>query len=505
VQLEEAYRKSATPLDAIFAAGTDVSDEEKNQLEKIRAAENRTMPLVHDVIQKQNARSSAAAKTEVLDLARPAFVQWLASINGLIDMEEKMNNAQVAVARGVGVDFLYLMLGLNLVAMAIGITISAVTIMAIKRSLGCELSELQRVADATGAGDLCVELGLRAGDTVSILASLSRMQSAFRSTLKEAGEAATNVSTSSQHMASAAQAIASGAQTQAASVEETSASLEEITATVRQSADNSRQANQLASSSRETAEKGQQVVAYAVAAMEEINVASAKISEITSTIDEIAFQTNLLAVNAAVEAARAGEQGRGFAVVAAEVRSLAQRSAGAAKEIKGLIHDTLKKVERGTDLVNKSGETLQTIVNSVKRVTDIVAEISAAAEEQSTGIDQVNSAVTQIDQVTQSNSAQTEELSSTAQSLSEQSLRLTRLVGVFKLSDGAGQHEEVAASWQPQAPIRQVSPAPFGARKTIEVVTSAQAAVPIRSVGSKALAPAALVSVGHSSGYFEEF
>jgi methyl-accepting chemotaxis protein len=169
--------------------------------------------------------------------------------------------------------------------------------------------------------------------------------------------------------------------------------------------------------------------------MEEINTASAKISDIISTIDEIAFQTNLLAVNAAVEAARAGEEGRGFAVVASEVRSLAQRSAGAAKEIKALIQDSLRKVERGSELVNRSGETLLSIVGSVKKVTDIVGEIAAAAEEQSTGVDQVNTAITQIDQVTQQNSAQTEELSSTAQTLSDQSARLLKLVSVFTLRE----------------------------------------------------------------------
>jgi uncharacterized phage infection (PIP) family protein YhgE len=169
--------------------------------------------------------------------------------------------------------------------------------------------------------------------------------------------------------------------------------------------------------------------------MTEINTASAKISDIISTINEIAFQTNLLAVNAAVEAARAGEEGRGFAVVATEVRSLAQRSAEAAKEIKGLIQDSLEKVEKGSELVNRSGATLQGIVGSVKRVTDIVGEIAAAAGEQSTGIDQVNAAMTQMDQVTQSNSAQNQELSSTAQALSEQSVRLLQLVGTFNLGN----------------------------------------------------------------------
>jgi methyl-accepting chemotaxis protein len=255
-------------------------------------------------------------------------------------------------------------------------------------------------------------------------------------------ESAANASSYSQQLAAASEAIASGAQEQAASLEETSASLEQITASVRQSADNAQQASQLAAGSKDSALQGQDVVAKAITAMSEINVASAKISDIISTIDEIAFQTNLLAVNAAVEAARAGDEGRGFAVVASEVRSLAQRSAVAAKEIKVLIQDSLRKVDAGSALVNRSGETLQGIVGSVKRVTDIVGEIAASSSEQSTGIEQVNSAMTQVDQVTQANSAQTEELSATAQSLSEQSAHLLELVNTFTLRQGGDSDQE---------------------------------------------------------------
>ena len=204
---------------------------------------------------------------------------------------------------------------------------------------------------------------------------------------------------------------------------------------MRQNADNARQANQLASGSRATAENGGAIVTSAVGAMSEINGASRKIADIIATIDQIAFQTNLLALNAAVEAARAGEQGRGFAVVAAEVRNLALRSATAAKEIKGLIQDSVQKVGVGSDLVNQSGQTLAEIVASFKRVTDIIAEIAAASQEQTTGVDEVNKAVMQMDEVTQANAAQTEELSSTAQSFAAQALELQALVGRFKLSD----------------------------------------------------------------------
>jgi methyl-accepting chemotaxis protein len=309
----------------------------------------------------------------------------------------------------------------------------------ITRPIGLVVGMLEKVAE----GDLTVSLKVDTKDEIGQMATaLNQTIEKLATTLQEVAESATDAGTSSQQLAAASESIASGAQEQASSLEETSASLEEITAAVRQSADNAQQASQLASSSRESAEKGQQVVSNAITAMAEINTASAKISDIISTIDEIAFQTNLLAVNAAVEAARAGDEGRGFAVVATEVRSLAQRSAVAAKEIKVLIQDSLRKVEAGSALVNRSGETLLGIVGSVKRVTDIVGEIAAASGEQSAGIEQVNTAITQMDQVTQSNSAQTEELSGTAQALAEQAAHLMELISAFTLSQGSRNQRE---------------------------------------------------------------
>jgi methyl-accepting chemotaxis protein len=249
-----------------------------------------------------------------------------------------------------------------------------------------------------------------------------------------------DVRTGTDSMASASSQIASGnldlssrTEEQASSLEETASSMEEMTSTVKQNADNARQANQLAASASEVALRGGSVVAQVVDTMSSINESSKKIVDIIGVIDGIAFQTNILALNAAVEAARAGEQGRGFAVVASEVRNLAQRSAAAAKEIKGLIGDSVEKVDLGARLVEQAGTTMDEIVDSVKRVTDIMSEITCASQEQTSGIEQINQAISQMDQVTQQNAALVEEAAAAAESLQEQAGALAQVVSVFKL------------------------------------------------------------------------
>ena len=364
---------------------------------------------------------------------QPLYEKYASEIQEIVETNRNgANSSMRSIQDSVRNSIRGVLIGL-LLCIAISIPITIYIVRGITRPLGLAVSTLQQVA----GGDLTVSMAVDTRDEIGSLASaLNATIEKLRTTLRGVVEGAANTNSASQQLAAAADAISSGAQEQAASLEETSASLEQITAAVRQSADNANQARQLANGSRESAEKGQGVVTTAIAAMGEINTASAKISDIISTINEIAFQTNLLAVNAAVEAARAGEQGLGFAVVSSEVRSLAQRSAAAAKEIRVLIQESLDKVEKGSELVDRSGATLQAIVGSVKRVTDIVGEIAAAAAEQSTGVEQVNTAVTQMDQITQSNAAQTEELSSTAQALAGQANRLSELVSVFKLDDG---------------------------------------------------------------------
>jgi len=306
---------------------------------------------------------------------------------------------------------------------------------------GAQAADLRRKVDvilsavnAMAAGNFTEQIPPLGDDAVGQMASaLNAAITSVRTALEGVREVSEQLADASGQLSAASEEISTGAQEQASSLEETASTLEEITATVKQNSDSAQQARQLASNSRDIAEKGGVVVGTAVEAMGEINASSKKIADIITAIDEIAFQTNLLALNAAVEAARAGEQGRGFAVVASEVRNLAQRSATAAKEIKALIQDSVKKVDAGTELVNRSGATLGEIVTSVKRVTDIITEIAAASREQTTGIEQVNVAVTQMDAVTQRNASQTEEMSATAQTLTGQANQLRELVSQFKL------------------------------------------------------------------------
>ena len=305
----------------------------------------------------------------------------------------------------------------------------------ILRQLGGEPAKASSLAQSVGAGDLSVDVDLKPGDTSSLMAQLKIMRERLVAVVTSVREGSESVSIASVEIAQGNQDLSARTEQQASALEETAASMEELSATVKQNADTAKQANQLAQNASAVAVKGGNVVAQVVDTMKGINDASRKISDIISVIDGIAFQTNILALNAAVEAARAGEQGRGFAVVASEVRSLAGRSADAAKEIKGLISTSVERVELGTTLVDQAGATMSEVVGAIRRVTDLMGEISAASSEQSAGVAQVGEAVTQMDQVTQQNAALVEEMAAAASSLKSRAQELVSTVAVFKLSN----------------------------------------------------------------------
>ncbi|CAN7310353.1 methyl-accepting chemotaxis protein [Variovorax sp. LjRoot175] len=323
-----------------------------------------------------------------------------------------------------------------LVLAAILLAIGWVISRGLLKQLGGEPAQTASITLRIAQGDLTVPIDLRKDDSASLLHSIKGMRDSLARVVGEVRAGTDTMATVSGQIAAGNQNLSSRTEEQASSLEQTAASMEELTSTVKQNADNARQANQLALSASEVAVKGGDVVSQVVNTMASINASSKKIVDIIGVIDGIAFQTNILALNAAVEAARAGEQGRGFAVVASEVRNLAQRSAAAAKEIKGLIDDSVGKVDAGSQLVGEAGRTMEEIVGSVKRVTDIIGEITAASHEQTQGIEQINQAITQMDQVTQQNAALVEEASAAAQSMQEQAGNLVEAVSVFRLDAG---------------------------------------------------------------------
>jgi len=375
----------------------------------------------------------------------------------------------------------------------------------ITRSITRPLNQALEVANTVAAGDLTSRIEVTTHDeTGQLLAALKTMNASLANTVGTVRVGTDTIAVAASQVAVGAQDLSSRTEQQASALEEAASSMEELTSTVRQNADNARQANVLAEAASNVAARGGDVVRQVVGTMNDINAASARINDIIGVIDGIAFQTNILALNAAVEAARAGEQGRGFAVVASEVRNLAQRSAAAAKEIKGLIGDSTGAVEQGSKLVAEAGSTMEEIVDSVRRVTDIMAEISAASSEQSAGIEQINQAVTQMDQGTQQNAALVEEAAAAATAMREQSTLLAQAVAVFRI-DGA---QAMAASKASVAPA--VAAVVTGARPAAKIAATPQrvtASSPARAATRTAPTPAASGSARPQvdAGEWEEF
>jgi len=411
-----------------------IQDAEGKQLFAEVGEKRKTYVGIRDGIFKAKQQAGEGSEAEVKHLTD---TQMVPAMNAYIDAVQKLLDHQNLVFQEADdeINAIYesgqrILIAIGLAALALG------TILAwrLSRSITTPLSNAVAIARTVAAGDLSSKIDVKSHDeTGQLLVALKEMNESLLRTVIEVRSGADTISTASQQIAAGNQDLSSRTEQQAGSLEETASSMEELTATVRQNADNARQANSLAEAATAVAAKGGEVIDQVVGTMGEINDSARKVVEIIGVIDGIAFQTNILALNAAVEAARAGEQGRGFAVVASEVRNLAQRSAAAAKEIKALIGNSVERVEIGSKLVNEAGATMEDIVESVRRVTDIMGEITAASREQTSGIEQINQAITQMDQVTQQNAALVEQASAASEAMQDQSAKLAQLVSVFKL------------------------------------------------------------------------
>jgi methyl-accepting chemotaxis protein len=435
--LSADYEKSAILLDKMFSERRDTDDKERQILASIKETEAKVLPVIKKMISLRQTGDIEQAKTVMLKEASPAFVEWLSRINQFIIFQELATEKESQQALSIASSFQKLMLTICIAALAVGVFIAAVIARAILRAVGSEPGTVSQIARSIAGGDLAVPITTEREDNSSVLFAMKEMRDSLVTIVSEVRTSTNTITSGASEIAAGNQDLSLRTEQQASSLEKTASSMEQLTATVKQNADNARQANQLALSASEVAVKGGDVVTQMVGTMGSINASSRKIVDIIGVIDGIAFQTNILALNAAVEAARAGEQGRGFAVVATEVRNLAQRSAAAAKEIKSLISDSVEKVDAGSQLVAVAGSTMEEIVGSVKRVTDIMAEIMAASQEQSIGIDQVNQAIGHMDQVTQQNAALVEQAAAAAESLQEQAAGLAQTVAVFTLDQHA--------------------------------------------------------------------
>ena len=407
---------------------------QKASFKKFSAARAKFKDLPGKMFEIRGGKSWNMANLWLGTKAAPRAGKLVKSLTAMIKNQQGLADKDVAEATASGSALKNFMMVLGAIAVIIAIVVAYFIVNMITKPVVRAVEGIKTIA----SGDLTQRWEVNSNDELgNMLKDMNRMADALTDVVTDVSDGSNSIGLSANEIAKGNLDLSQRTEEAASSLEETASSMEEMTSTVKQNADNTRQANQLAISTREQAEQGGKVLANAVDAMGAITDSSKKIADIIGVIDEIAFQTNLLALNAAVEAARAGEQGRGFAVVASEVRTLAGRSADAAKEIKGLITDSVEKVEQGSQLVDESGKTLEEIVTGVKKVTDIIAEIAASSQEQANGIEQVNSAVMQMDEMTQQNAALVEEATAASRSMEEQSQVLNKRMEFFTV-DGSG-------------------------------------------------------------------
>ncbi|EIJ47478.1 methyl-accepting chemotaxis transducer transmembrane protein [Herbaspirillum sp. GW103] len=490
-QLDGAVRASKEALDKITARQvTAVGQKKAKVLDDARqvfdASREQFLALIR-------AGQGSAADEFVLRKITDSQNKYLSLATAFADSQDSQLRAEGAKAVADGALAIQVTLACSVAAVLAAILLGYL----MARSIIKPLNEAVRVAENVAAGDLTTRIEPHSRDeTGQLMAALRKMNDNLVDIVTGVRRSTDSIATASGEIASGNMDLSSRTEQQAGSLEETASAMEEMTSTVRQNADNARQANQLAATASQVALQGGEIVGRVVTTMEEINQSSRKIVDIIGVIDGIAFQTNILALNAAVEAARAGEQGRGFAVVASEVRSLAQRSAAAAKEIKGLISDSVAKVEGGSLLVAEAGHTMEQVVSSVRSVTDIVGEISAASVEQSTGIEEINRAVGQMDQSTQQNAALVEQAAAAAGALQEQAAALASAISIFRLAQTAT--VSVAAPAKPAVLARST----VATRKAATVPVLRRPAV---AAPASAPAPASKAAVRADEDLWETF
>jgi methyl-accepting chemotaxis protein len=430
--LAEFYAQSSAPLERLVGAH-GASPELGELYAGIKEAESKSVASTRAITAAVESGDSAGAQAMLWTQAKPQYVAWLAAINKLIDFEETLIQAANKSALSEAGRFVSVMLGALFLAMLVGSALAWSISRSIRMHRGAAPALLGAAAQRVSEGDLQSVPGASTARQGSVLASLGAMQASLSRLVGEVREASNSIATGSREIASGNLDLSQRTERQASNVQQTASSMSSLAKTVHANSATAAEANSMAASASSAAQKGGEVVGQVVATMEDIAASSKRISDIIGVIDGIAFQTNILALNAAVEAARAGEQGRGFAVVASEVRSLAQRSASAAREIKTLIGASVEKVDNGTRLVGLAGQTMDDIVGQVRQVSELIERISGSTAGQTVGIGHVGQAVDQLDQSTQQNAALVEQSAAAAESLRIQADRLTQTVSIFKL------------------------------------------------------------------------